>query len=94
MGRGQTEVRVTLRDGTVHASSQFAARSILEPLTNTAVVDKFRDLTADSVDGPRQDALIDAITHLEQEPDLDVMHHLLAPTVRSPFETAESLSGA
>jgi 2-methylcitrate dehydratase PrpD len=94
MGRGQTEVRVTLRDGSVHTSSEFAARSILEPLTNTAVVDKFRDLTADSVDGPRQDALIDAITHLEQQRDLEFMHHLLAPSVRSPFETTESPTGA
>jgi 2-methylcitrate dehydratase PrpD len=94
MGRGQTEVRVTMRDGSVHMSSQFAARSILEPLTNTAVVDKFRDLTADSVEGPRQDALIGAITHLEQQPNLEFMHHLLAPIVRSPFETTESPTGA
>jgi hypothetical protein len=78
----------------VHTSSAFAARSILEPLTNTAVVDKFRDLTADSVDRPRQDALIDVITHLEQQADLELMHHLLLPTVRSPFETTESPTGA
>jgi aconitate decarboxylase len=94
MGRGQTEVRITLRDGSVHSSSQFAARSILEPLTNAAVVDKFRLLTSSSVDGPRQDALISAITHLEQHPDLDAMRNLLAPGVRSPFETEQSPSGA
>jgi 2-methylcitrate dehydratase PrpD len=89
MGRGQTEVRVTMRDGSVHASSQFAARSILEPLTNADVVDKFRHLTSCSIEVCRQDALVEEITQLDQCADLAVIHALLAPAVRSPFETGE-----
>ena len=87
MGKGQTEVRVTLRDGTVHAASRFAATAILEPLDAAAVVDKFRRLTTGVVDPARQSRLVEIVTHLEDQPDLDELRDLLRPTVTSPFET-------
>jgi 2-methylcitrate dehydratase PrpD len=86
MGRGQTEVRVTMADGTVHASSQFAARSILEPLSGDQIVDKFRHLTDGVVAPDRQDELVALVTTLDQRTDLAPLLALLRPTVSSPFE--------
>jgi 2-methylcitrate dehydratase PrpD len=86
LGRGQTEVRVTMRDGTVHASAQFAARSILEPLTSAAVVEKFRHLTAGVIETERQNRLIEIATTLDRQPDLLELQALLSPIVTSPFE--------
>lgn len=87
MGKGQTEVRVALHDGTVHSASRFAATAILEPLTGAAVVDKFRQLTDGVIDPARQDRLVEVLTHLEDQPDLDEVCDLLRPTVTSPFES-------
>jgi aconitate decarboxylase len=86
VGRGQTEVRVTMRDGTVHASAQFAARSILEPLTGAAVVEKFRHLTTGVIGADRQDALIEIVTALDGQSDLHELQALLGPVATSPFE--------
>ena len=84
-GRGQTEVRVTLRDGRVRSASQYAATSILAPLTGTAVVDKFRRLTDGLIDTDRQSRLIDIVTTLEHQKDLGELDTLLGPAVASPF---------
>jgi aconitate decarboxylase len=87
MGRGQTEVRVILRDGRVLTSAQFAARSVLQPLTNAAVVEKFRRLTSSVVATGRRDALLDVVTSLEDRGSLIELERLLAPVVCSPFDT-------
>jgi 2-methylcitrate dehydratase PrpD len=85
-GRGQTELRLTLNDGTVLSSSQFAARSILEPLSNTAIVEKFRHLTNGLVEPERQDRLIQIVANLDHQTDCTELDVLLRGTVASPFE--------
>jgi 2-methylcitrate dehydratase PrpD len=86
LGRGQTEVRIAMRDGTVYSSSLFAAKSILEPLSGSAVVEKFRQLTDGVIDATRRDSLIDIVTNLEDQADIHGLRRLLAPAVISPFE--------
>jgi aconitate decarboxylase len=86
VGRGQTELRLTLTDGTELSSSQFAAHSILQPMSNTAIVEKFRHLTNSVVEPARQDRLIEMVTNLHHQTDLTELDALLRPTVSSPFE--------
>jgi hypothetical protein len=78
-----------MHDGTVYSSSQFAAKSILEPLSGSAVVEKFRQLTDGVVDVTRQDSLVDIVTKLEDQADIHQLRSLLAPAVISPFEGIE-----
>jgi len=81
-----TEVPITMRDGTVHASAQFAARSILEPLTGAAVVEKFHHLTTGVIGNDRQSRLVGIVTAHERQPDLQELQDVLRPVVTSPFE--------
>jgi hypothetical protein len=71
----------------VLSSSQFAARSILEPLSNTAIVEKFRHLTDGLVEPGRQDRLIEMVANLDHQEDCSELGLLLRPSVRSPFES-------
>ncbi len=87
LGRGQTEVRLTMSDGSVLSSSQFAAKSILQPLSGAEVVDKFQHLTDGVVDAARQQGLIDVVTTLDRQPDLAELVELLRPMAISPFAT-------
>jgi hypothetical protein len=68
-GRGQTEVRVTMRGRTVHSSSRFAAELVLEPLNRLAVA-KFRQ---------RSDGVIDA-THVSGHVGGSSPHRTSRPT--------------
>jgi len=77
---------VTMRDGTEQASAQFAARSILEPFTGAAVVEKFRHLTTGVSEADRQDRLIGVVAALDRQGDLHDLQALLSPVVTSPFE--------
>jgi 2-methylcitrate dehydratase PrpD len=88
LGAGQTELRLTLNDGTGFSSTQFAARSILEPLSNAAVVEKFRHLTSGVVTTTRRERLIEIVTNLDHQTDLTELDRLLRPIVTSPFDDA------
>lgn len=85
LGRGQTEVRLTMSDGSVLSSSQFASKSILEPLSGAAVVEKFRHLTDGVVGLARRQRMIDVVTTLDRQLDLAELCALLRPLAVSPF---------
>lgn len=59
--------------------------SILEPLSGADVVDKFRHLTGAVIDPNRQNRLVEVLTNLDEQGDLDELVDLLRPTVTSPF---------
>src|SRR5437879_4184001 len=86
-GRGQTRVCVRFTDGTTLESYQFAARSILSPLSNADIVSKYRALTEHVLDRDRQDDLHRAIMSIDTSPDLTNLSDLLAAPVTSPFTT-------
>jgi 2-methylcitrate dehydratase PrpD len=86
VGRGQTEVRVTLRDGEQLSGRQFASRSAMRPLRNEEIVLKFSALTIGVIDSARQDAIIDRIATLEECADLADLTALLVDPVGSVFE--------
>jgi hypothetical protein len=69
----------------VLSSSQFASKSILEPLSSAAVVDKFRHLTDRVVDPARQQRLIDIVTTLDRQSDLTELLALLRAAAVSTF---------
>jgi aconitate decarboxylase len=87
IGRGQTEVRVTLRAGEQLSGSQFASRSAMRPLRNEEIVEKFRALlTVGVIDSVRQVEIIERIATLEECADLADLRALLADPVGSVFE--------
>jgi 2-methylcitrate dehydratase PrpD len=86
IGRGQTEVRVTLRTGKQLSGSQFASRSAMRPLASEEIVQKFRALTAGVVDSARQRAIVERFATLEECVDLGDLRSLLADPVGSVFE--------
>jgi aconitate decarboxylase len=85
MGRGQTRVRVRFTDGTEETSEQFAARSVLVPMTTDEVVAKFRSLTTGVVEPERAAAIESFVLALDHQPDLRPLVDLLAAPVTSPF---------
>jgi 2-methylcitrate dehydratase PrpD len=86
IGRGQTEVRVTLASGQELNGSQFAARSAMRPLENEEIVEKFRALTVGLIDSKRQGAIVDRFATLDKCVDLTDLRSLLADPVASVFE--------
>jgi 2-methylcitrate dehydratase PrpD len=86
--RGQTRVTVRLTDGTIEESYQYAARSILSPLSNEEIVAKYRALTRRVMDAERQARLEELVLSLETVADLGTLTGLLAPSVGSPFDAA------
>jgi len=86
MGRGQTEVRVTLRTGKQLGGSRFASRSAIQPLGSEEIVQKFRALTAGVIDSARQGAIVERFATLEECVDLGDLRSLLADPVNSVFE--------
>ena len=66
---------------------QFAAKSALEPLTNAAVVDKFRRLTSGVLDHRRQQTIERLVLSLDELDGLADLVELLARPVASPFES-------
>jgi 2-methylcitrate dehydratase PrpD len=86
LGRGQTEVRIVLNNAETISRSQFAARSALEPMSNSEVVEKFLALTAPVIDIVRQQAIVDCVARLEAHAELHDLRSLLAGPALSPFE--------
>lgn len=94
IGRGQTEVRVTLRTGKLLSGSQFASRSAIDPLANEEIIEKFLALTAPVVDPDRQHAIIGCIATFEECTDLTELRSLLSDPAISVFETrSRSVTG-
>ncbi len=87
-GRGQTRLRVTFKDGTTADSYQFAAKSLLTPLTNAEVVAKYRTLVDGVVDPDRAARLEEVILHLDEAPDVAELRDLLAAPAASLFDEA------
>jgi aconitate decarboxylase len=86
IGRGQTEVRVTLGAGKQLSGSQFAARSAMRPLENEEIVQKFMALTTGVIDSTRQGAIVERFATLDKCVDLTDLRWLLADPVASVFE--------
>lgn len=86
IGRGQTEVRVTLISGKQFNGSQFASRSAMRSLGNEEIVQKFKALTVGVVDSTRQGAIVDRIAALDVCVDLADLRSLLTDPVGSVFE--------
>jgi 2-methylcitrate dehydratase PrpD len=89
VGRGQTQVRVTLTSGEQLQAQQFASRAAISPLSNDDIIDKFRALTTGITDTTRQTALVDLATTLDRRDNLSELTTILADPVRSPFELTE-----
>lgn len=87
MGRGQTRLEIRFTDGTTLASSQFAARSVLEPLANDEIVAKYRSLTDGLVDPARRACIEELVLGLDDLPDLSTLVDALADPVASPFDS-------
>jgi aconitate decarboxylase len=90
IGRGQTEVRVTLSNRKELADQRFASQSAMSPMSNDNIVRKFRALTCGVIDVERQDAIVDQVTALDGLDDLAGLTALLADPVCSPFELTAS----
>jgi aconitate decarboxylase len=85
IGRGQTRLRVTFADGTVTESYQFAAKSVLSPLTNEEVIAKDQTLLDQVISPGRAEKLQQFLLSIEQQPDLAELRALLVQPARSPF---------
>lgn len=83
--RFRVRLTVRLRDGTTLHTERRAPRGLESPLTNAAVVDKFRDLTGGLIDAPRQAAIERAVLNLEAAQDTRELCALLAGTVGAAF---------
>jgi aconitate decarboxylase len=83
--RFRTRLRVTFRDGTRLEASRRAARAVEEPLSNAAIVAKYRTLTAGLVDAARQAAIERSVLALDALADIEELVALLAPEVGAPF---------
>ena len=90
LGRGRTRLRITFTDGTVLEASLAAARSALDPLSDDAVVEKFRRLTAGVLDAERSERLVRLVLSIDELSDLNALVEALAPVVRSPFDATAS----
>jgi hypothetical protein len=77
----------------VRESYQFAARSVLSPLSNHEVVAKYRHLTKGVIDAQRQSDLEQLILSLDTVAGLSELFHLLGPEVVSPFEVQPTRAG-
>ncbi len=84
--RGKTRVTVHFTDGTALDSTRLMPKSITEPLDTAGVAAKFRVLTNTIIETARREAIIDAVEHLEELPDISALCSLLAPPVGSAFE--------
>jgi 2-methylcitrate dehydratase PrpD len=91
--RGQTKLTVSFTDDDVRESYQFAARSVLSPLSNHEVVAKYRHLTKGVIDAQRQSDLEQLILSLDTVAGLSELFHLLGPEVVSPFEVQPTRAG-
>lgn len=85
MGRGQTRLEVRFTDGTTLESSQFAARSVLEPLANDDIAAKYRHLTDGLIDPARQARIAEMVLALDELPGLETLIDALRAPVGSPF---------
>jgi 2-methylcitrate dehydratase PrpD len=86
-GRGQTRLEIRFTDGTSLESSQFAAKSVLTPLTNDEVVAKYRQLTARVLDPDHQARVERLVLSLDDLPDLSGLVDALTGPVTSPFDS-------
>ena len=86
-GRGQTRLEIRFTDGTSLESSQFAAKSVLTPLTNDEVLAKYRQLSARVLDPTRQARVERLVLSLDELPDLSGLVDALAGPVTSPFDS-------
>ncbi len=84
-GRFRTRLRVIFRDGTELEAARRASRAVEEPLSNAAIVAKYRTLTQGLVDPARQAAIERAIIGLDRLADIDALTRLLAPPVGAAF---------
>ncbi len=83
--RFRTRLRVIFRDGTQLEAARAASRAVEEPLSNAAIVAKYRTLTQGLVDPARQAAIERAIIGLDRLADIDALTRLLAPPVGAAF---------
>jgi aconitate decarboxylase len=90
IGRGQTQVRVTLGAGEALTARQFASRSAMSPLSNDDIARKFKAVTSGVIDTARRDAIVDCVTALDGLDRVADVTALLADPVRSPFELTRS----
>ncbi|WP_018255059.1 MmgE/PrpD family protein [Salinispora mooreana] len=81
-------VRLTTDDGQTHEQrTETPLGSVERPLSNGAVVDKYRDLTGPILDRQRQQAIEDLVLHLDERRDAPAaLLALLAPTVRGALD--------
>jgi aconitate decarboxylase len=92
IGRGRTRLRITFTGGVVLEASLAAARSALQPLSDGAIVDKFRRLTRGVIDPDRSQRIERLVLSIDELPDIRPLLESVASTVRSPFEPGESWS--
>lgn len=79
--------RVTIRftDGTSMTSFNEAPRTVADPLDTNGVIAKFSTITDGIITDDRRKAIIETVLSIDEEPDLNRLFGLLAPTVGSPF---------
>jgi 2-methylcitrate dehydratase PrpD len=83
----QSSVRVGFTDGTELDSYQAAPRAVTTPLSNDEIVTKFRNVTDGIIDTKRQADIEKMVLNLDKQSSLKALVELLAPPVKSPFET-------
>jgi 2-methylcitrate dehydratase PrpD len=85
LARGNTRLKVFFHDGSMLETFRKISRTIAEPLTNDAVVAKFRTLTDAIVVPKRQAAIIDRVLNLDKVGDAAELASLLAARVEPAF---------
>jgi 2-methylcitrate dehydratase PrpD len=83
----QSRARIRFTDGTELDSYQVAARAAQTPLSNDEIVTKFRNVTDGIIDTDRRARIEETILNLDKQSSLKGLVELLAPPVKSPFET-------
>ncbi|KIY00305.1 uncharacterized protein Z520_03990 [Fonsecaea multimorphosa CBS 102226] len=86
MSRWQTVVTVTFADGTEVQGRVDAPRGIKPPVSNEDIVAKWRELTAEILDGDRRDAIERCVLSLEKVPDVRQLAALLEDPVKCPID--------
>ena len=83
--RGRQTVTIEFGDGTVLAQTVEAPRGVLPPLSNDEIVDKWRMLTKDVIDGDRAGKIEEAVLGLESCEDISLLLDLLAAPTNNPI---------
>lgn len=83
--RQATRMVVTRKDGTTLETYVPLSSGVANPLSNEAIVEKFRAITEGVVDPQRQAEIIRMVAELETLPDVSDLIELLARPVNDPF---------